>query len=1049
MRLRPLAAAFPEESAMPDTAALRLAIRAAHRADEETLLASWVGQARFDAPARARIRRRAEGWVESIRAGHGPAGAMDAFLREYGLSSREGLALMCLAEALLRIPDAETADRLIKDQLGHSDWRRHLGHSDSLLVNASTWALMLTGRLAAREEAGEALGTLLARAGEPFVRQAAIQAMRLLGRQFVMGQTLAEALRRAEDAERRGYRHSYDMLGEAARTMAAARRYFDAYAEAVSAIGQARHGAGVYAAPGLSVKLSALHPRYEPAQRGRVMGELLPALKRLALDAKAAGIGLTLDAEEADRLELSLDLVEALALDPALAGWDGLGLAVQAYQKRALAVVDWLADLARRGRRRLAVRLVKGAYWDAEIKLAQTRGLADYPVFTRKAGTDVSYLACARRLLAAPDAFYPAFATHNAQTLAAVMELAGPDGDYELQRLHGMGEALHAQIVPTRPCRVYAPVGGHGDLLAYLVRRLLENGANLSFVHCLADPATPVEALLADPADTWDALPAKRPPRLPKPGDLYAPGRKNSAGLDLCDAPTLAALAQAVAASRARRYQAGPLVGGVMSAGTGLRPVANPADPGDGLGAAAWAGEGDVAAAMAQAAAAQRGWDATPAGRRAGILERAADLMEARTPALVALIVREGGRTLADAAAEVRESVDFLRYYAGQARLRFAEPVELPGPVGERNRLRLCGRGVFVCISPWNFPLAIFTGQAAAALAAGNAVAAKPAEQTPLTACEAVRLLHEAGVPAAVLHCLPGDGRIGAALVAHPLCAGVAFTGSTDTAKAIARSLAAKPGPIVPLIAETGGVNCMVADSSAPVEQVARDVLSSAFNSAGQRCSALRVLFAQADIADRLLAEIEGAMAELSLGDPALPGTDVGPLIEAGAQAALEDYARRLDAEARLIYRCRLPEHLRPGHFFPPCAYEIGSLAQIPGEVFGPVLHVIRFPGDGLDAALDSIDALGYGLTLGVHSRVDALAGQAASRVRAGNLYVNRDMIGAVVGAQPFGGEGLSGTGPKAGGPNYLPRFAVERVMTVDTTARGGNASLLGEDESG
>ena len=1039
---------------MSEPNTLREAIRLLHRADEALLLEPLIQQAWFTSQQRERIKRRAQDWVESLRTGHNQADTLDAFLHEYDLSSHEGVVLMCLAEALLRIPDATTVNRLIQDQLGHSGWQQHRGHSDSLLVNASTWALMLTGRLVSldTDEQGAfgILKRLLARTSEPVIRQAVFQAMHILGQQFVMGRTIAEALQRTRPAEKTGYRHSYDMLGEAARTAADARRYFESYADAIRAIGQASQGLDVLSAPSLSVKLSALHPRYEFAQRERVIGELLPTIRRLALAAREAGIGLTVDAEESDRLELSLDLVESLALDPGLSGWNGLGLAVQAYQKRATAVIDWLGDLAKRGHRRLAVRLVKGAYWDAEIKLAQEWGLSDYPVLTRKPGTDVSYIACAKQLLADPQAFYPAFATHNAQTLATVMELAGPAQEYELQRLHGMGEALYGQIVPADrlglPCRVYAPVGSHEDLLAYLVRRLLENGANTSFVNRIVDAATPMDTLLADPAEQLAALVPKRHPRIPLPRDIYGTGRQNSAGLELWDGPGLAALTDAIAQSRERPFFVAPLIGGAFTEGAGRRPVSNPADSGDLVGMVAEANEADVEAAMAAAAAARRRWNATPAHRRAEILERAAGLMESRLPEWAALIVREGGRALADAVAEVREAVDFLRYYAGEARLRFAAPVDLPGPVGERNTLRLCGRGVFVCVSPWNFPLAIFAGQVAAALAAGNTVVAKPAEQTPLVACEAVKLLHEAGIPADVLHLLPGDGRVGAALVAHPQCAGVAFTGSTEVAKAIARSLAAKPGPIVPLIAETGGINCMIVDSSALVEQVARDVLASAFNSAGQRCSALRVLFVQAEIAGRLLTVLKGAMEELQIGDPGLPDTDIGPVIDADAMAVLEDHIKQLDGTAKLIHRCALPPATARGHFFAPCVYEVGSLEAVNREVFGPVLHVVRFRRENLEGILDDIEASGHGLTLGIHSRIDSTIDAIASRVRVGNVYVNRNMIGAVVGVQPFGGEGLSGTGPKAGGPHYLTRFAVERTLSIDTTARGGNASLLSAD---
>ncbi len=1027
---------------------LREAIRKLHRADEAVLLESLIEQARFEPAVRERIFQRACGWVEFMRADDSHASAIDAFLHEYDLSSREGVVLMCLAEALLRIPDVDTVDRLIQDQLRRSDWKKHWAHSDSLLVNASTWALMLTGRLVSLETeeqgAGGILKRLMARTGDPLVRRAVLQAMHILGQQFVMGRTIGEALRRARPAEKSGYRHSFDMLGEAARTAACAHRYFQAYRDAIRAISQQSQGLDVFAATSLSVKLSALHPRYEFAKRQRVMGELLPALKRLALDAKEAHIGLTIDAEEADRLEISLDLIETLALDPELAGWNGLGLAVQAYQKRATAVIDWLAELARKGQRRLNVRLVKGAYWDAEIKLAQERGIADYPVFTLKPGTDVSYIACARRLLAEPESFYPAFATHNAQTLAAVMEIAGNQA-FELQRLHGMGEALYRQIVPALPCRVYAPVGSHEDLLAYLVRRLLENGANTSFVNRIVDAATPIDELLADPAERLATRETKRHPRIPLPRDLFGSDRKNSQGLDLGCAETVATLEQAIEHSRAIHYQVGPLIGGKLQAKVEARRVANPADRNDIIGRVAKAGASAIEAAMAMAASARKGWDSTLATHRAAVLDRAADLMEAKMPVLLALIVREGGRTLADALAEVREGVDFLRYYAWQCRLHFAAPAALPGPVGESNQLWLAGRGVFVCISPWNFPLAIFTGQIAAALAAGNTVVAKPAEQTPIIAFEAVKLLHEAGIPVEALQLLPGDGSIGAALVAHEGCQGVAFTGSTEAAQSIARSLAGKSGPIVPFIAETGGINCMIADSSALVEQVVRDALSSAFNSAGQRCSALRVLCVQEEIAERLLVMLKGAMDELEVGDPALPSTDIGPIIDGESRAALEAYASQLDATARRVHR--LPEPGGRGNFFPPCVYEVESLSAVSREVFGPILHVVRFKREALDELLDAIEATGYGLTLGIHSRIDSTVDYIVRRVRVGNTYVNRNMIGAVVGVQPFGGEGLSGTGPKAGGPHYLLRFAVERSLAVDTTAKGGNASLLSAAE--
>ncbi|WP_045223840.1 bifunctional proline dehydrogenase/L-glutamate gamma-semialdehyde dehydrogenase PutA [Methyloterricola oryzae] len=1031
---------------------LRAEIRVAGLRDEESACADLIQRARLSGAQRERIATVATRWVEHMRRQHRRAGTLDAFLHEYALSSPEGVALMCLAEALVRIPDDATADRLIQDRLGTPDWEKHLGHSDSLLVNASTWALMFTGRLLAPEQQLGLAGTLTsfaARSGEPLIRAALKQAMYLLGDAFILGRTIGEALSRAEPAEERGYRHSFDMLGESARTAADARRYFEAYLSAVQAIGAVSRGRDLFAAPSLSVKLSALHPRYEFSQRERVLRELPPRLLDLATSARASGIGLTLDAEESDRLELSLDVFQRLAAALELSGWNGLGLAVQAYQKRALAVIGWLAQLARETGRRIPLRLVKGAYWDSEIKLAQERGLAGYPVFTRKQATDASYIACAKRLLAEPMAFYPAFATHNALTAATVLELAGGSRDFEFQRLHGMGEDLYEQIAPPGtlglPCRVYAPVGGHADLLAYLVRRLLENGANSSFVNRLSDAHVPLTQLLADPVESLAAAEPKRHPRIPLPRDLYSPDRRNSAGLDLNDGPTLAAVSKAARGGVV--VNACPLVDGSENAGQGAIELRVPADRGRVLGSVADAGVTDIEQAMSRAAAAFAGWSATPPAQRAQVLERAADGLEARTPEFAGLIAREGGRTLADAVSEVREAVDFLRYYAARGRELFGAPLTLPGPAGEINTLAWHGRGVFVCISPWNFPLAIFVGQVAAALAAGNTVAAKPAEQTPLVAFEAVRLLHAAGVPGAALNLLPGDGTVGAQLVADPRCAGVAFTGSVEAARHIARSLAAKEGPIVPLIAETGGMNAMIVDSSALIEQVVRDVLRSAFNSAGQRCSALRVLFVQEEIAEALIAMLAGAMRELAIGDPADPATDIGPVIEAEACRALGAHTDYLDRVGRLIHRCALPPACAAGSYFAPCAYEIDRLDRLDGEVFGPVLHLIRWRGEDLDAVIDAVNATGYGLTLGIHSRVGSTVQRILSRARVGNAYVNRSMIGAVVGTQPFGGEGLSGTGPKAGGPHYLHRFALERCISTDTTAAGGNASLLCLDD--
>jgi len=1038
--------------------ALRQRLRDYHRIDEETLVEELIAKARFTHSEQQGIRQRATPLVQTVRDQRLKSGGIDAFLTTYDLSSREGVVLMCLAEALLRIPDADTVDRLIRDKIGSTEWQKRLGASHSTFVNAGTWALMLTGQIVnldtAQRNVSGILKRLVSRTGEPVIRQAVTTAMRILGKQFVMGRNIYEALERARAAEKAGYRHSYDMLGEAARTSADALRYFDSYSKAIAAIGDAASGRPPFIAPSISIKLSALHPRYEVASEDRVRRELLPAIKALAVRAKARNIGLTIDAEEAERLELSMGLIEALATDHELVGWNGLGLAIQAYQKRALPLLDWLADVAHRGQRRLLVRLCKGAYWDAEIKIAQERGHSDYPVFTRKVTSDVSYLACARRLFADPQAFYPAFATHNAHTLAAVAEIAisaGGSDEWEYQRLHGMGEELYDQIVGARKwnqaCRVYAPVGSHEDLLAYLVRRLLENGANSSFVNRIADAELPIDALITDPVERLAALAVKRQPRIPLPRDLFGAERANSEGPDMNDKAALQDLHQAIKQSRTVNYLAAPLIGGKQGVGASSRPVCSPANQREVVGQVMEASVADVTAALAVAQAAFPAWEATPAATRAAALERAADLMQEGLPELVALIVREGGRIQVDAVSEVREAIDFCRYYAAQAREKFAAPIELPGPTGESNSLSLHGRGVFVCISPWNFPLAIFVGQVAAALAAGNTVLAKPAEQTPLVAALAVRMLHNAGIPTNALAFLPGDGRVGAAMVAGRECAGVAFTGSTEVARSIARSLAGKDGPLVPLIAETGGQNALIADSSALPEQIVRDVLASAFNSAGQRCSALRVLFVQADIADRVGTMLAGAMQELRIGDPADLRTDVGPVIDEAARKVLVAHASWLDSFATPLHTCALDEQATAhGSFFAPRAYEIDSLSRLEREVFGPILHIVRWRGEDLDKVCDAIASTGYGLTLGIHSRIENTIRRITARLHVGNTYVNRNLIGAVVGVQPFGGEGLSGTGPKAGGPHYLYRFASERTLSVDTTAAGGNASLMALD---
>jgi RHH-type proline utilization regulon transcriptional repressor/proline dehydrogenase/delta 1-pyrroline-5-carboxylate dehydrogenase len=1047
------------DPAPPEPTALRAALRKQYRADETAVLNELLRVAEVSPEMQDRIAARARKLVAAVRANRVGGGGIDAFMHAYELSSREGVVLMCLAEALLRIPDAETANQLIKDKLRDADFGQHLGESDSMFVNASTWALMLTGRILKLDEGGKDLGgvlkRLVTRSGEPVIRQAVTQAMRILGRQFVMGRNINEALERAEAAEARGYRHSYDMLGEAARTAADAQRYFEAYDKAIAAIGKAAAGRGPIAGPGISIKLSALHPRYEFAQRRRVLGELVPRVLKLAQAAKKQGIGFTIDAEEADRLDLSLEVIEAVSGDPSLAGWGGFGLAIQAYQKRCLPLVDWLADMAARHRRRLMVRLVKGAYWDSEIKASQERGLSGYPVFTRKASTDVSYLACARRLLEAPTAFFPQFATHNAQSLSAVIEMAGgPEAareKLEFQRLHGMGEPLYEQVTPKEAmgiaARIYAPVGSHEDLLAYLVRRLLENGANTSFVNRIVDEKAPLDEIVADPVAKVRKLEQKPHPRIPLPAHIYGPERRNSAGIDLTDVDSLKPLKQEVEAAAAQEWRAQPIVGGQPLAGNG-EPVLDPADLRRKVGMVLNAGPKDVGAAIARAARAFPGWAATPATERALCLERAADLLEAERGAVIALCIREAGKTIPDAVAELREAVDFCRYYAQRARADFAKPMPMPGPTGERNQIALHGRGVFACISPWNFPLAIFTGQVAAALAAGNTVIAKPAEQTPLIASLAVALLHRAGIPGDVLHLLPGDGpSVGAPLVQDPRIAGVAFTGSTETARGINRVLAAKDGPIVPLIAETGGQNAMIVDSSALPEQVVRDTVVSAFQSAGQRCSALRVLFVQQDIAPKLTEMLTGAMAELKIGDPAELSTDVGPVIDKAAKDMLEAHVARMTREGQLLYRAKLGPDCANGHFFAPAAFRIDALSRLEREVFGPILHVVDYAADRLDEVIEAVNNTGYGLTLGIHSRIDGKVSYIAERLRVGNAYVNRNMIGAVVGVQPFGGEGLSGTGPKAGGPRYLHRFATERTLSIDTTASGGNASLLSLNE--
>jgi RHH-type transcriptional regulator, proline utilization regulon repressor / proline dehydrogenase / delta 1-pyrroline-5-carboxylate dehydrogenase len=1027
--------------------------------DEAEALAGLLPLAELHLEEKRQVDELARKLVHAARAGRKEQGGIDAFLTEYGLSTDEGVILMCLAEALLRIPDAATADDLIDDKIASGDWAKHMGHSGSLLVNASTWGLMLTGRVIGMKDASGLLGRLIGRTGEPVIRRAMRQAMRIMGDQFVLGRNIGEALERAKAQEALGYRYSYDMLGEAARTGDDATRYYQRYLDAIAAIGKAAgkassaHIETLMTRPGLSIKLSAIHPRFEASQAARVKAELGERLRTVVRAAQAAEISLTVDAEESDRLELTLDVFEAALRDPALKGWHGLGLAVQAYGKRALPTLRRLAALSADSGHRIPVRLVKGAYWDSEIKWAQERGLPGYPVYTRKANTDVSYLACARYLLSERAAFYPQFATHNAQTVAALHTMAG-DATYEFQRLHGMGEALYREVVPTeklgQACRIYAPVGEHEDLLAYLVRRLLENGANTSFVNRLADDELPVAEIIRDPVEKARATEPKAEPRIPLPAGIFGVNRTNSAGLAHWDTAVRADLLAAMQPTLSTPLSVGPIIAGKEMSTANAEAMQSPHDRRVTIGRVRSATPEEVEAALAACDKGQIAWNRLGGEKRARILERAADLYEDNHPQLIATMVREGGKTLPNAMADLREAVDFLRYYGSEARRLFEAPTQLGGTTGERNELSLHGRGNFACISPWNFPIAIFTGQVAAALAAGNAALAKPAEQTPITAFLAVTLLHQAGVPGDVLHYLPGSGAtVGAQLTKDPRTDGVVFTGSNDTAKMILTALSRRPGAIVPLIAETGGINAMIVDSSALPEQVVRDAVTSAFDSAGQRCSALRVLFVQEDIAPKVLGMLTGAMRELRLGDPLDYATDIGPVIDAEAKQTLDAHKSKMRREAKELLDLPMPEACRAGTFVTPAAYEISSIKVLERETFGPILHVVRYSRGSLDKVCDAINATGYGLTLGIHTRIDATAEFVADRVRAGNIYINRNQIGAVVGVQPFGGEGLSGTGPKAGGPNYLPRFCVERVRTTDTTASGGNASLLAAVGSG
>lgn len=1017
-------------SSLPELDDKRQAIIKAYRMDEIACVENLMTEAMLDESASERVSAQAAEWVTEVRKQRLNNHGVDAFLSLYSLSSEEGIALMCLAEALLRVPDKETMDALIRDKLTSPNWKTHLGKSGSMFVNAATWGLMLTGGVLKMDsnESGllNAAKNFFSRSSEPVIRKSVEHAMRIMGKQFVMGRTIDEALERAKANEEIGYRYSYDMLGEAAKTAEDAAGYFTSYSESISAISKASANRGPFQGPGISIKLSALHPRYEFAKRERVLKELVPSLLTLAQQAKSANIAMTIDAEESDRLDVSLDVIEAVFLHPSLQGWEGFGLAVQSYQKRAWYVLDWVAALAKRANRRIMVRLIKGAYWDSEIKLAQMAGLKSYPVFTRKCHTDISFQACAKKILDYREFIYPQFATHNAYSAALILEYATTQAnnyrDFEFQCLHGMGKELYDQIVPENtlniPCRIYAPVGSHENLLPYLVRRLLENGANSSFVNQIVHADQSIESLVKAPIDKARAL-FNKPFSIVLPENIFGM-RKNSSGVDLSDWSVLKELQEQLEPWK----------------NTSINITKNDAE--------------SIEKALDTAEKAYEDWNNQGAAFRANILRKAADLLEANQAELMVLAIEEAGKTVPDAVGEIREAVDFCRYYADIAEKELANPLIFTGYTGESNSMTMHGRGVMLCISPWNFPLAIFMGQVAACLVSGNTVLAKPAEQTPSIAARAVELLHEAGVPKEALHLVVGSGRvIGAQLTSDPRVKGVLFTGSTETAQKITQSLANRPGPIVPFVAETGGMNAMIVDSSALLEQVTNDVIISAFGSAGQRCSALRVLFVQEDVYEPLIRLLKGAIAELTIDNPAFLNTDIGPVIDKGAQETLQAHIELMKKEAVFITEaCLNPtaindSALKNKYFVNPTVFEISDLSILKREVFGPVLHVIRYKRENLDQIINSINQSGYGLTLGIHSRIGDTVDFIRTRVKVGNCYVNRSMIGAVVGLQPFGGEGLSGTGPKAGGPHYIQRLCVERVLTVNTTAAGGNASLM------
>ena len=1033
---------------------LRGLIRDNTHADEAARVEALLAESKLTDAQREHIVTVGRKLVKGCRGDSDKAGTLDVFMQEFSLSSKEGVALMCLAESLLRVPDAETADDLIAEKILSGDWGEHAGQSESLFVNASTWGLMLTGRVVSleseiTENTDSWLKKLVNRVSEPVVRTAVRQAMKIMGQQYVLGRDIDEAIKRGRKENVEGTRFSFDMLGEGARTMKDADRYFEAYLQAIREIGAQENSSperqdNVIEANGISVKFSALHPRYQYVQEARVLNEMLPRIRELALEAKKFGLGFSVDAEEADRLDISLDIFESLARDPELMGWDGLGFVLQAYGKRAPFVAEWLAELARDAGRKLMVRLVKGAYWDTEIKLAQEEGYKDFPVYTRKANTDLSYQVCAARLLEAQDVIYPQFATHNAHTAALVLELA-EGKSFEFQRLHGMGDLLHLQLakgdggspapVPPAPVRVYAPVGAHKDLLPYLVRRLLENGANSSFVNRFMDKKCPVDEVITDVQADVERSGRRRHSAIPLPVDIFravGEDRADTHGVDLANADAASELLNVVNSMSGETWTTGPIIGGELNTADG-QPVVRPTDNTVVVGSCRKASADEVSKALELAHNAQPAWDALGGAARADILDKAADIMEARMAQLIGVIAYEAGRTLNDGVSEVREAVDFLRYYALQARKRFNDAEKVTGPLGEIAEHSLHGRGVFFCVSPWNFPLAIFVGQIAAALASGNSVIAKPADPTPIIASEGIKILHQAGVPGDVLNFVPGRGSVlGPILNTDSRVKGVAFTGSTEVAMGIQKTLVERGGEVPVFIAETGGQNSMIVDSSSLPEQVVDDAIRSAFLSAGQRCSALRVMYIQDDIADSVIEMLVGAMQELTIGNPWELATDVGPVIDDSARQGLLQHIENMKKEARLHYACQVPEGFEKGTFVAPHMFELNTVNQLPGEIFGPILHVIRFDKAQFNKVIDEINGTGFGLTLGVHSRIESFASDVVKMTRVGNNYINRNTVGAVVGVNPFGGQGLSGTGPKAGGPNYMTRFSSEKIQVIE-----------------